>query len=386
MKKQLVSFSLMTTAALAAQQPGDCDLCEPCCVPQPKKCINCECYVPQFYDLQCDCGFFVDGEFLYWYANEIPFPIGMEITTGDLSDTVILSLPKKNYTLNAEWDPGFRVGVGWNSECDGWDLYLNWTYMHNSNSRRVTTVLEGSLPTAGETALLSPWVYDFTPTIPAVFDEIRAKWLLNYNVIDLELGRKYWLSHCFNLRPYTGLRGGWTRVRLNLNNSHDDPTGADLELYKERFKNNWWGVGFSIGLQPTWYFSSCFALYGQGGYSLLWGKYDGVRRESIFNVSFSDSTLSYSTVHEYFGMQSIFDLGIGLRYEDTYCCDRYRFTLDLGWEHHILTNHVGRARLAGPFVNNSAVNGEATNGFRNVICVHTDLGLGGLVVRVRFDF
>ena len=95
MKKELLALSLLTTPCLIAQsdyestptlrpmpmyeetgQPDSdsesccsdscsCNscCCTPCCVPQPKKCIDCECYTPQYYDLQCDWGLFLTADF-----------------------------------------------------------------------------------------------------------------------------------------------------------------------------------------------------------------------------------------------------------------------------------------------------------------------------------
>jgi len=36
------------------------------------------------------------------------------------------------------------------------------------------------------------------------------------------------------------------------------------------------------------------------------------------------------------------ELGIGLRWEETWCCDRYRTSLDLVWEHHLIFDYNHR--------------------------------------------
>ncbi|NGX38917.1 MAG: hypothetical protein KR126chlam1_00233 [Chlamydiae bacterium] len=389
----------ITLASLCSTCCQPCCECEPCCVPKPKKCIDCECYTPQFYDLQCDFGFYFDVEFLYWYAKEQHLPLAVESTIepvlredGTPKDFL---LPKKEIFMDSRWDPGFRLGVGFNSECDGWDYYLSWTYMHNKRTRsRSVAPFEDENTPSGTNVLLSPWdtlypvfVDGDDPQISG-YDHIKGKWRLNYNVVDLELGRKYWLSQCFNFRPFVGLRGAWSRLRFRVKNSFE-PTDESIHnalSTSVAYKNRIWGVGFLGGIQPTWYYSSCFALYGNANIALLWGRDDVSRKESIGILPgpgmIEVINPSYSTSACVDGMQGVLDLAIGLRYEDTYCCDRYRFTFDLGWEHHQWFNYAHKFKVLAIPVDTI----EIGNGFVHLDDFNTDLGLGGLVLRVRFDF
>ncbi|NGX59140.1 MAG: hypothetical protein KR126chlam3_00287 [Chlamydiae bacterium] len=75
------------------------------------------------------------------------------------------------------------------------------------------------------------------------FDKIQAKWQLDFHSIDLEIGRKYWLSKCFNLRPYAGLRGAWTKTTFRTQSFRngvfflDIDNPIDLALnFNDRFK------------------------------------------------------------------------------------------------------------------------------------------------------
>lgn len=55
------------------------------------------------------------------------------------------------------WDPGFRLGLGWNTDCDGWDLYLNWTYYHNRSKKSTEFPLINADFKEGERTILDPW-------------------------------------------------------------------------------------------------------------------------------------------------------------------------------------------------------------------------------------
>jgi len=97
-----------------------CAQCDPCCAPKPKKYIECECYTPAFYDLQCDWKAFLSGEFLYWYASESNLPhTGVFTPIEDFFDsTNTEARPISIYFLDVKWKTGFRVGLGFNL-CDG---------------------------------------------------------------------------------------------------------------------------------------------------------------------------------------------------------------------------------------------------------------------------
>lgn len=351
MKQQLFALSLFAIAKLCSatsdyssdyeeESSRNCDYS--CCIPEQNGCIDCICFTPQFYDLQCDCGIFFSVDFLYWYAEETNLAYALEIEAMEQEITNVFFLtPKSRKYFHTNWDPGFRIGLGWNTACDGWDIYTHWTYYQNKkrNSSSVENFFfeRGSqvsfiFPDIGQSALINPWTNADFSTL--TFNKISAKWRFYLNSIDLELGRKYWLSKCFALRPYAALRGAWTKVRFNtfsfLNNAA--PNGASaLAQFKDRFKNTYWGVGFLTGLQPTWYFASCFALFGNIDFALIAGELKNNKRERYFFETFSDPSTSVInadfTNHfhdEFFAFQPIVDLAIGVRFERTWCNNRYQ--------------------------------------------------------------
>jgi len=100
-------------------------------------------------------------------------------------------------------------------------------------------------------------------------------------------------------------------------------------------------VGVLGGVQPNWHFCSNFILYSNFDMALIWGQSEEKKREK---TSYFDSTLSNNWKNAFYRMQAILDLGIGVRWEKNWCCDRYTTALDLGWEHHIWFNHNERTQ------------------------------------------
>ncbi|MDN3506399.1 MAG: Lpg1974 family pore-forming outer membrane protein [Simkaniaceae bacterium] len=388
MKKKSLFLGLLTLNALVGNENNDS-----CC--ETVACIG-EGYTPKYYDLQCDWGVTVSAEFLYWYAVENRLPIAMR-TLGfvpqgaDVIPGAELAVPNKNIYMDSSWDPGFRVGAGFNSCCDGWDFLVQYTYYRNTNKKGLSeAAVQGGffIPPGGDFLFTSPWIETFLP-VPFLFDQVNAKWKLDYNVLDLEIGRKFWLSPCFNLRLFTGLKGSWIRTQYDLLQERDlatlDSTAIVGGFFLDNFKNTFRGVGLTLGLDPTWHFSRCFSLYGSADFSLLWGKYDGDRSEEFEIFVTSDRyAVSWDSTNDFYGMQGVFDLGIGLRYEDTFCCDRFRFLFDLGWEHQLWYDLIHRIKFESASVPLNLTFDRLS--FATYGEIDTDLALGGLVVKAKIDF
>jgi len=404
MKKTLLALSLACTTQMIAGSDcsSDCcnNACEPCCVPEPKKCIDCECYTPQYYDLQCACDFFITADFLYWFGKETGLSYALQGENVSLSlgdDPFNMPQPREVKWMKESWDPGVRVGIGGNDFCDGWDLYLYWTYFHTK--KKQSTSIVGS-----DEFLLNPWLTfsSLTDLLIAtgsqddnfVLNEtvVSARWKLDFNTIDLELGRNYWLSESFSMRPYMGVRGGWTKTRFSTQEIIAGTSEENPFSFAENanLKNKFWGAGLSGGFQPNWHLGCGFSIFGNADIALLWGCFDLDRNGSYFSESedsddFAIDVDGGKSQSKFSAMQAILDLAAGLRYECTFCCDSYRFALDLGWEHHIWFDHNHRNQYDTSLL--PLLEGDdiffTLDEYREI---YGNLVLAGLVVRARFDF
>lgn len=379
MKKQILALGLI--AASSQMIAGDC--CSPCCccVLEPTECVSGVAYTVPFYDLQCDWGVFVDVEFLYFYARETDLAYSLTqtmVAQGPQNTNLLPSVTEVNF-IKSKWDPGFRVGLGWNCPCDGWDTYLNYSWLRNSSSTSTAVDPSTNPNILDASSILNPWV---NGAGLLTYNKVSAKWNFRWNSIDLELGRKYWLSNCFNMRPYAGLRGAWWKTQFRTTSSLPViPTSTETvtQVDKDLFRNTAWGVGLVAGIQPAWYFCCDFALYSNLGASLIWGK-TKLKKTEKYSVPSADPTAAVDFTSSYNStfsqMTPIVDLGLGVRWEDTWCCDRYRTTLDLGWEHHIYFDQNHRVKTSGP-------TGAALLG---AFQESGNIGFGGFVLRGRFDF
>lgn len=390
MNKQLFALSLLGSASLLA----NCSCCTSCCCPEPTECVSDFAYTAPVFDLQCDRGLFLEVDFLYWYARETDLSYGAKIALKQINNDPTLNgagAPVKYEYLKAKWDPGFRVALGWNRDCDGWDVWIGYSWLYNQKISTSSSPLDTLFPASfGETTLLNPWINSSFSAIdlgPRFFDRIQATWRLRWNVLDLELGRHYWLSPCFNMRLFTGIRGAWWQVLFetlaNKTFQASSNFNAGQYQFKDEYESSCWGGGLVGGIQPTWYFSCDFALYGQLSGSLIWGDIQVKKKERYLadNTSLDsnvDNSIDFSNHFRgcFSQMTPILDLGLGLRWERNWCCDRYRTTWDLGWEHHVYFDENHRLKTMDNF----------SNAFKSYAVESGNLGLGGFVLRCRFDF
>ena len=420
--KKLLALSITLVSGLTGLQANDvagavgsmksstqtncdnsCAPCKPCCVPQPKKCINCECYVPSYYDLQCDWGMTSYADFLYWYSNESNLPFAMVVTTVPQNPTATTSSIVATTTkhVGTNWDPGFRVGGGWNTGYDGWDVDANYTWYHNRQNKSVSvpnTFSSGGsqfLPGNGQQAIVDPWIDAAVFSTPAtadpqffLVDTVQANWKLMFNQVDLDIGRKYWLSKRFTMRPYAGGRGAWATTMFR-NRAVRTSTTDPLD-FTDTFKNKFWGVGLMTGFQPEWHVTSCFSIFSNLDASLLWGRFKLEKDEDYSRPVAPGATpiqINNSFYTNFSKMTTMVDLAFGFRWTENWCNDRFRAYFDAGWEHHIWFDVNNRLKTSNSNLLTGLSPGPATmKGFGSFEEEVGNLSFGGLVIRARLDY
>jgi len=421
MEKSILVLSLLASSSLIASreipqvcyQPDHCeescdcdcssDDCSSCYIPSSMQCTPC-IYPPQFYDLECDCGFIVSGDFLYWYGRETNLVYTIKQTmrsslpepSAGVPNPNVNGFPTSYENLGVKWKPGFRVSFGWNHQHNGFDTLFQWTNYQNEKTTSTNAIFTGNFPLEGETALVGLYINDNYLGTP-FYTLAKARWKFRFNQLDFEFGGKYWLGHCFAMRPYGGVRFGWIKTELDINyllGPTTDPNNTSrvdiVQNNESDTKNKYWGIGLLAGFQPNWYFCPGFLLFANLDGALIWGKFTGTETQKYFGASvinniatteFENSNKAKETLRR---MQGIIDLGLGLRWECNWCCNRFRTSLDAGWEHHIWINSGLRHRVLGRTVINQ--NSTSLTYFSDSTDIVSDLAFGGLVIRLRLDF
>ncbi|MCP5505690.1 MAG: hypothetical protein H7A38_02270 [Chlamydiales bacterium] len=327
--------------------------------------------------------FVADAEFLWWFPNmsNTDYALKRKGVLQNSDSLTVINPATDKEEFNWSWDPGFRFGVGVVTSHDGWDAYLNWTYFHSRASERkqvapFTDAFQDI--NVGTITCTSPW---FLNPHDNPYSRIRADIALNFNQVDLEKGRHFWISQNLSLRPSYGIRGYWTRINMSVKGSNDleSQTVEDGTFVNEasKMKQKSWGIGLLAGLESVWHFYSYFSVYATADIALTYGNLKTSKHMSGTEDAGDNRfrPVSHTLHDQFYRMQPIFDLALGFRFESTLYNDAFRLLFDLGYEYHYLYDHVQFLR--------------GTNNFSQVtdqVAANGDLSMSGLVLRGRFEF
>lgn len=78
--------------------------------------------------------FFAFGDFLYWKAGVTGFPYAVPAVIEQL-DFISFANDETIKEVTFNYDPGFRVGVGLQFDCE-WDFLAKWTRFHTKGSQK----------------------------------------------------------------------------------------------------------------------------------------------------------------------------------------------------------------------------------------------------------
>ncbi len=254
-----------------------------CCI----KMDDCDC-CPQ---VCCGRGF-ICADLLYWRAFQggLDICVPTEVTDTTSGGGLVTSTFRgKGRDPHFNWRPGFRVGIGYVSAYDEWDVGAIWTYFHSHAQRG---------------------------------DQVR--WNIDFGIVDVLAGYRVRLSPCFTLRPFAGLRGARINQKLRIQSST-----LDL-IVDNNSKQNFWGLGPLLGLEADWGLGCGFSLYSNGSISWLYGN----SHLKLIESDTSTDAINYCDVRKHLNATLVSaDVGVGVRWQTCLCQNRL-LVLQCGLEHH----------------------------------------------------
>ncbi len=240
----------------------------------------------------------ISGDLLYWTVNEDGF--GCEFGSTTINTTIVGSIPTTAITehdrdIDFDWKPGFRVGIGGDWPCSGWDTGAYWTWYKGKGHGH--------------------------------FHHNRAHWNMDFNVGDAVLGRRFQVGKCVNLRPFVGLRYAQIEQKLhsNLKTKIIAATGNSIVYSTFRNKQKFWGFGPELGLEADFYIGNRWSVYGELDGAVLYG-HTGTSFRNRDAFALANAICNASG--EWDVVDYVLDYGLGIRYELKH------LTLQLGLEHH----------------------------------------------------
>ena len=289
---------------------------------------------------------FITADFIWWYAlqeGNVYFASGFQ----DPQRTDLDAPRGRVAEVGRDWSPGFKVGIGLNLAHDGWDIYAEYTWLHAHDHDSLT---------------IQPI---------AIFRGMRiisADWHLHFNVIDVELGRNFYLNQFLTMRPFIGLKGTWQEQDLQLNERLADNTVIDFLPAHLHQHTDVWGIGVRGGFNIAWYMTKSWSIYGDFAWTAMWTDYDlteKLRRTPLGQIA---STLFYNShLDSHYSVKYIGELELGVRWEIWFDDDKTHFAIQAGWEEQAWINW----NTAFPV---------------DRIDIWNNLSFHGLNLKFRFDF
>jgi hypothetical protein len=175
------------------------------------------------------------GDVLYWQATET---VDWTMNTSGPSTNQTVAFR----TLDFDFNPGFRVGVGTGSAAEG-GITFSYTRFYTDTedwvSGNVTPIFLGNRMA---TSLLRS---------PHYFDDATVHAAIDYNVLDLDFGKSFQPTESLRLRPVLGLRGAWINQSIDTEFRYIKTNVLERLTSDEHIKNDFWGIGPRLGIENS---------------------------------------------------------------------------------------------------------------------------------------
>jgi len=234
------------------------------------------------------------------------------------------------------WDVGYRIGFGYFFPSGKWDMALNLTHFGTHAQQKRSTY--------GNIGLGMFPIWSLAPDI-IPFDWVsKAKmyWNLNLNLLDLDFGRDFSWGNRWFLRPLIGLRSTWINQGLVVRYGGGIfANGLNLPALDSTFgydsinmKNNFWGMGPRIGIEPQVNLGRGWSLYAGACGTLNYGFFKVCQKETYLKA------VRYERNCRPHRFRWILDAMGGIAWNTFLCKKRYALTFALGWEYHLFFNQL----------------------------------------------
>lgn len=368
------------------------------CAPACNYCLGPENVAgsPAVRPYTCNGDFVVTVAGLYWNAHQDGLGFGVfNNVTGSVDTPADSRLPNhlvkaKVLNPNFKWDFGWKLGLGYNSSCDGWDFNLVWTHYNGKAHNNVDADSEDNVVALPLWSAYQPMVSG-SEGAALQATQINQHWKLKLNMADFELGREFWNSKYLTIRPHIGLRFVWIDQNFKLEHrglSWSDTVNLGVN-YNDfvNMSNDYKGLGIRAGLDTVWNLCRGFAFFGNAAGSLVYGRFSVDQDEYVREASSPFNRTNIMELdNDFRSTKAIVDLTLGIQYSTMFCDCSYRFTIGLGWENHMFfnQNQLWRVnRILGADQSTDFPNNKGENAF---IQSRGDLSTQGWTLQAKFEF
>ena len=308
-------------------------------------------------------GLFGSMEFLWWQLNEtsLDYTVHQTSPVTSLQSSKALTLGHV-HTVDIDWNPGFRLGLGYRFAKDNWQLGGVYTYYYTKANDQV------DCPTCSlDNPTITSWLSMTLASNIGVLKEASANLHFWYHIGDVELAKSVLLGKNTICRFIVGPSMGFIQQKfhtLSVDNTNT-VSACQTQYTQTRMDWNFSGGGIKIGMDSNWNVFNRFSFLFGGHLTALYGFYVNKWHADKFTTVSSDTCIS-SPVLEKFGdwtikdRRNIFGTRIfgGIAYN--YPFKRLNVALYINYELNTWFNLTDQYRIPGQPLTNDDVRNIST--------------------------
>lgn len=336
-----------------------------------------------------EAGPFFNVEFLYWQGKVDNLEYAEKDKFQSLGNPMHAKSSLKD--LNFEWNPGAKVTLGYGCPTDNWDISLVWTYMHSEAHSSVHT----DDPTLLTENLRPTW----TPfLLGSIADRASAHWQMNYNILDLELGKSYMMGRAVCVRPHAALRGAWIYQHYNPK-YHAGFQYLNVATLTTLFKNtslkadnDFAAIGMAMGADTEWFLSPHWSFLAKISASLDYGRFrvHQTANGGFLNISGSTVFINNETAKlkdDFWRLRSSLETELGIQWQTSFHNERYLAAFYATYD-FVYWPHQNQMINGITVRDTAALSATQTNFNTNIIDLREegDMQLQGFKVGMRLNF
>ena len=257
-------------------------------------------FYPAEYKLCDHTDLFVTADFLYWSHNQMS---GTNVLANRVRDTATTEHSLALMRVSG-YRPAFKVGVGTGLPgYDNWKIEADYIWYHHKT---------GTNFSAEAPDVIIPYENGaFTAS------HLKSTFKTQYNIIDLKVGRPFYLSRRLIIDPFFGIRGFWTtdteKLRFNLIPGGNIPPGS---LFVSTTIAKFWGIGPHVGFDLKGLIKWGVYLVGKSAFTVAYQKTERLTHISRPLSSVIPFQVDSIAEPKFMQVQSMLDSSIGLGWGD----------------------------------------------------------------------
>lgn len=266
----------------------------------------------------CSYMFTVMGEYLYLQAKEEGLEYALPDSTPNTVPIANNGVVGHIHRIEPKFHSGYRVGAGYLLPNHKGLFSAKWMHYEGSHD-------DSAKESAGE----GIWPFWLDQNSAPAAKRAHAKWHLDMNVFDLQIGTAFRVKRILTLQPFAGFRAAWIRQDLDIR--YRDITFVEqttTPFIDSDNDSHFHGYGLCGGINTKWKIWRGISFFANGSASLLWSRFKTFQKETLF-----DDSIRSNIRDRLFTTTPVFELMAGLAWE--YNWKSIGLELHFGWEEQI---------------------------------------------------